>query len=210
VVVPIPEVAGKAALYVQDDDIEEMANALCEVQKPSVRNSLITAGLEQAKKFSWSNMGKVVSSVLINTTLLPLNLKEINLIIFPDWSQPEELLGLELQKVISAIATHPNCKQITLLIDTTDISGEDAELLLSGVTMNLLMEEELDITEGLEISLVGNLADIQWEALLPHIQAKIVLESENKQAIALTGADTLAAYELENFTTQQNEQFFFT
>lgn len=42
----IPEVAGKAALYVQDDDVDGMVNALCEVQKPSVRNSLITAGLE--------------------------------------------------------------------------------------------------------------------------------------------------------------------
>lgn len=204
----IPEVAGKAALYVQDDDIEEMANALCEVQKPSVRKSLITAGLEQAKKFSWANMAQVVSSTLIETTLLPLNLKEINLIVFPDWSQPEESLGLELQKVISAIATHPASDRITLLIDTTDISPEDAELLLSGVTMNLLMEEDIDISEGLEISLVSNLADIQWQALIPHIQARIILSTENQQASALFGADTLAAYEIESFAVQQTEQFF--
>ncbi len=195
----IPEVAGKAALYVQDDDIEGMANALCEVQKPSVRNSLIAAGLKQAKQFSWSNMAKVVSSVLIDTTLLRLNLKEINLIVFPDWSQPEELLSLELQRVISAIATHPDSNQITLLIDTSDISSEDAELLLSGVTMNLLMEEDLDITEGLEISLVSNLADIQWEALLPRIQARIVLEYENKQAIAQVKVENLLSYNLDSF-----------
>lgn len=204
----IPEVAGKAALYVQDDDVEEMANALCEVQKPSVRKSLITAGLEQAKQFSWANMAKIVSSTLIDTTLLPLNLKEINLIVFPDWSQPEELLGLELQKVISAIA-NPASDRITLLIDTTDISPEDAELLLSGVTMNLLMEEDIDISEGLEISLVSNLADIQWEALIPHIQAKIILSAENQQTSALYGVN-IPAFELEKFTTQQNEQFFFT
>src|SRR3569833_1886955 len=98
-------------------------------------------------------MAKVVSSTLINTTLLSLNLKEIYLIVFPDWSQPEESLGLELQKLISAIATHPDSQKITLLIDTSGISSQDAELFLSGVTMNLLMEEDLDITEGLEISL---------------------------------------------------------
>ncbi|MBW4447781.1 MAG: glycosyltransferase [Spirirestis rafaelensis WJT71-NPBG6] len=197
----IPEVAGKAALYVQDNDIEEMANALCEVQKPSVRNSLIAAGLEQAKKFSWSNMAKVVSSTLINTTLLSLNLREINLIVFPDWSQPEESLGLELEKLISAIATHPDSQKITLLIDTSGISSEDAELLLSGVTMNLLMEEGLDITEGLEISLISNLADIQWEALLSRIQARIVLECENKQAIAQVKADNLPSYNLDYFNS---------
>lgn len=45
----IPEVAGEAALYVNDEDVDGLANALCEVQKPSVRKSLITAGLEQAK-----------------------------------------------------------------------------------------------------------------------------------------------------------------
>jgi glycosyltransferase involved in cell wall biosynthesis len=197
----IPEVAGKAALYVQDDDIEEMANALCEVQKPSVRKSLITAGLEQAKKFSWANMAKVVSSTLIDTTLLPLNLKQINLIVFPDWSHPEESLGLELQRVISAIATHPDSKQITLLIDTSGIYSEDAKLLLSGVTMNLLMEEDLDITEGLEIYLVSNLADIQWEALLSRIQARIVLSAENKQAIAQNKAENVPSYDLDYFNS---------
>ncbi|MBD2609422.1 FkbM family methyltransferase [Scytonema hofmannii FACHB-248] len=203
----IPEVAGKAALYVQDDDVEQMANALCEVQKPSVRNSLIAAGLEQAKQFSWANMAKVVSSTLINTTLLPLNLREINLIVFPDWLQPEESLGLELQRVISAIATHPASEQITLLIDTNGISSEDVELFLSGVAMNLLMEEDLDITEGLQISLVSNLADIQWEALLPRIQARIILSAENQEANALYGVN-IPAFELESFTVQQIEQLF--
>ncbi|GAX41100.1 group 1 glycosyl transferase [Tolypothrix sp. NIES-4075] len=194
----IPEVAGKAALYVQDDDIEEMANALCEVQKPSVRNPLIAAGLKQAKQFSWSKMAKEISSVLIDTTLLPLNLRETNLIVFPDWSQPEELLGLELQQIISAIAAHPDSDRTTLLIDTSNISLEDAELLLSGVTMNLLMEENLDVSEGLEISLIRDLADIQWEALLPRIQARIVLQDENKEALAQAKADNLLFYDLEN------------
>ncbi len=80
----IPEVAGEAAIYVNDDDVDRLANALCEVQKPSIRNSLITAGLAQAQKFSWSKMADIISSTLIDATLLPFNLKEINLIIFPD------------------------------------------------------------------------------------------------------------------------------
>ncbi|WP_231510343.1 CmcI family methyltransferase [Fischerella sp. PCC 9605] len=206
----LPEVAGEAAIYIKDDDVQGLADALCEVQKPSVRQSLIAAGLEQAKKFSWSKMANIVSSALIDATLLPLNLKEINLIIFPDWSQPEESLCLELERVIKAIATYLDSQPITLLIDTSNIATEDAELLLSGITMNLLMQEDLDVTENLEISLVGNLADIQWDALLSRIHARIVLEHENQNALIQAKSQNLTSYEIDEFSKAQAEQFFFT
>lgn len=64
----IPEVAGKAALYVNDGDVDGLANALCDVQKLNVRNLLIAAGLEQAKKFSWTKMASIVSSALMKAS----------------------------------------------------------------------------------------------------------------------------------------------
>uniref|UniRef100_A0A8J7CY20 Glycosyltransferase n=1 Tax=Desmonostoc muscorum LEGE 12446 TaxID=1828758 RepID=A0A8J7CY20_DESMC len=198
----IPEVAGKAAIYVDDSNVDELANALCDVQKPGIRNSLIAAGLAQAKKFSWLKMAETVSSALIDATLVSLNLKEINLIIFPDWSQPEELIGLELQRVMKAVATNTSSEKTTLLINTGNIPVEDAELFLSSVAMNLLVEEDLDVTEGLEISLVGNLADIQWEALLPNIYARIVLEHEDQQAIVQVQAENLPSRQLESLSNQ--------
>ncbi|PMB17828.1 glycosyltransferase family 4 protein, partial [Fischerella thermalis] len=204
----LPEVAGEAAIYIKDDDIQGLADALCEVQKPSVRQSLIAAGLEQAKKFSWSKMAEIVSSALIDATLLPLNLKEMNLIIFPDWLQPEELISLELAQVIKTLAIHSENSNITLLIDTNNIATEDAELFLSSVTMNLLMEEDLDITDGLEISIVGNLADIQWKVLLPRLHGRIVLKHENQQALIQAKADTLSAYELASFSQARDKEFF--
>jgi glycosyltransferase involved in cell wall biosynthesis/predicted O-methyltransferase YrrM len=196
----IPEVAGEAAIYINYDDVYKLANALCEVQKPSVRQSLIAAGLEQAKKFSWSKMAEIVSSALIDVTLLSLNLKDINLIIFPDWLQPEEFISLELAQVIKTLATHSDSSNMTLLIDTNNIATEDADLLLSSVTMSLLMEEDLDITDGLEISLVGNLTEIQWKVLLPRLHGRIVLPNENKQALIQAKADTLTSYELASFS----------
>ena len=198
----IPEVAGDAAIYVNDDDMDELANALCEVQKLSIRHCLITAGLAQAKKFSWTNMAQTVSSALIDATLVSLNLKEVNLIIFPDWSQAEELIGLELQRVMKAVATHFSSEKVTLLLDTDNIAGEDAELFVSSVVMNLLLEEDLDVTEGLEISLVKNLVDVQWEALLPRIHARIILEHEDKQAIAQVQAEKLASCQLDSLSNQ--------
>ncbi|MEH2118566.1 glycosyltransferase [Nostoc sp.] len=205
----IPEVAGDAAIYVQDDDVNALANALCEVQKPSIRHFLITAGLAQAKKFSWTKMAQTVSSAMIDATLLSLNINEINLIIFPDWSQPEELVGLELERVMKTVATHMDRKKTTLLINTGNLDVEDAELFLSSVVMNLLVQEDLDVTERLEISLVENLADIQWEALLPRIHARIVLEYEDKNALSQAKAETLTSYEIEIFQEAQAKQFFF-
>jgi len=195
----LPEVAGEAALYVNDRDVEGLADALCEVQKPKVRNSLISAGLEQAKKFSWSKMATTVSSALIDATLARLNLKEINLIIFPDWTQPEESLGLELERVVRAIATHPGKSKMSLLVDNSNISDEDANLALSSVAMNLLMEEDLDVSDGPEISLIGQLSKIQWSALIPRIYSRILLENENTEAIVQAKAQNIPTFDPDSF-----------
>ncbi|MEG4346773.1 class I SAM-dependent methyltransferase [Microcoleus sp. A003_D6] len=195
----IPEVAKEAALYVNDDDVEGLTDALCEVQKPKIRRALIAAGLEQAKKFSWSKMAERVSLALIDATLLRLNLKEINLIIFPDWSQREESLSLELAGVIRLLATHPDQNKMTVLIDSSNISDEDANLSLSSVAMNLLMEEDLDVSEGPQISLIGQLSKFQWEALMPRIHGRVVLENENKDFIAQLGAEEIPFYSLDSW-----------
>lgn len=61
----IPEVAGQAPLYVKDNDVQGLVNALIEVQKPLIRNTAIAAGFERVKLFSWSKMANTVSSALI-------------------------------------------------------------------------------------------------------------------------------------------------
>jgi glycosyltransferase involved in cell wall biosynthesis/predicted O-methyltransferase YrrM len=193
----IPEVAGEAALYVNDDDVDGLTDALCEVQKLTVRQSLISVGMEQAKKFSWSKTAQRISYALIHTTLLPLNLRQINLIIFPDWSQAEESLGLDLQRVMSAFTTHPDKSKMTLLVDSSNISDEDANLVLSSVAMNLLMAEDLDVSDGPEISLIGKLSEIQWSVLMSRLYGRIVLEHDNNKAIAQAKADDIPYYQVD-------------
>ncbi|ERT04472.1 glycosyl transferases group 1 family protein [Lyngbya aestuarii BL J] len=194
----IPEVAGEAAIYVNETDINAMANALCEVQKPQVRRQLIETGLQQAKKFSWQKMADIVSSALINATLQRLNLREINLIIFPDWTQDEESLGSDLAEVIKSVITHPDSSRMTLLIDNSNISNEEADLALSSIVMNLIMEEELEVADEPNISLIGQLSEIQWSALIPHLQGRIVLEHENQDAIKQTQAENIPTVELDS------------
>ena len=144
-------------------------------------------------------MAKTVSSALIDQTLVRLNLKEINLIVFPDWTQPEESLGLELERVVRAIATHPDKSKMTLLVDSSNISDEDANLALSSVAMNLLMEEDLDVWDGPEISLIGQLSEIQWSVLMQRLNGRIVLENENKEAIAQIAVPNIPSFQLNSF-----------
>jgi hypothetical protein len=115
-----------------------------------------------------------------------IKLREVNLIIFPDWTKPEESLGLELERVVRTIATHPDKSKMALLIYYNNISDEDANLVLSGVTVNLLMQEDLDVSEGPEISLIGELSKIQWSALMPCLTFIIVLERGENQEIMAT------------------------
>ncbi|MFO5440750.1 MAG: glycosyltransferase family 1 protein, partial [Dolichospermum sp.] len=188
-------------IYVNDNDVSALANALCDVQKPNIRKALITAGLAQSKNFSWTKMAKIVSSELINTTLLPLNLREINLIIFPDWTQAEDELGFELQEVIQTLANHPENQKITLIIHIGNLTIEDAEMFLSSVAMNLLMAD-LDISDTIEISLIDKLGNMQWQSLLPRIYGRVILSNEAKINLAQIPVSDLKSYQLDSLISQ--------
>ena len=195
----IPEVAGEAALYVEDSNIDEMVNALCEVQKPAVRNSLIQSGLAQAQKFSWSKMAQIIEKTLIESSFIPLQLGERNLIVFPDWSLPEEKLGEQLAEVLRAVAGY--AEPLTLLIEASSIETEEANYFLSSIAMQLLMEESLEASETVTISILGKLDLLQWKALLPHLEARLTLYGENQEAIDHLPLSHLPTYSLSEIST---------
>jgi hypothetical protein len=70
---------------------------------------------------------------------------------------------------------------------------------LSSVAMNLLMEEDLDVSDGPEISLIGHLSEMQRSALTPRLYGRIVLDNENQEAIAQAKAENISSFELDNF-----------
>jgi glycosyltransferase involved in cell wall biosynthesis len=198
----IPEVAGEAAIYVSDDDVDGMKKALVEIQEPQTRAALITAGLEQVKKFSWAKMGGIVSSVLIEQTLAHLHLGQDNLIIFPDWSQDEETVSEEISNTLYNLARSSDFHQPTFLIDTSNVEDlESANMLVSSIAMNLMMSADLDITEHIEIALTGKLTSIQWEVLLPKLRGRIKLELENVGAVESSGANLISEIQLTEILT---------
>ncbi|MFN6559757.1 MAG: hypothetical protein RMY28_008105 [Nostoc sp. ChiSLP01] len=145
---------------------------------------------------------ELLSKYFADTLSQNLQLRDINLIIFPDWSQPEESLGLVLEQVIKTLLSHVESEKITLIINTSNIATEDAEIFLSSVSMNLLIQEDLDINNGLQISLLGNLSHIEWQALLPRIHARLILEYEDREALTKVPVKNLGCYELDNWISQ--------
>ncbi|WGV28918.1 FkbM family methyltransferase [Halotia branconii CENA392] len=145
---------------------------------------------------------EISSNYITDTLNQNFRLGDINLIIFPDWSQSEESVISELEQVIKTIATYPNSKKITLIININNFTLEYVELLLSSVTINLLMQEDLDITEGLDFFLVENLNYIQWQTILPHIYARIILDHEDKQTLTQVPVNKLLSCQLDNLNNQ--------
>jgi hypothetical protein len=136
-----------------------------------------------------------------------INLREINFIVFPDWSQPEESVSSALVPVIKTVLTHPDKSRITLLLDTNFISEEDANLILSGIFMNLLLHEDLSVEDGAEITALGALNDSQWKTLLQHIKFRIILAVESQHAIIQSGADHLPCCYPEDINLKRLTRF---
>jgi predicted O-linked N-acetylglucosamine transferase (SPINDLY family) len=140
---------------------------------------------------------KLITEAAI-TDILNIKPGNINIIIFPNWLQTEEELIVELEQVLKAVVTHSDSNQITLFINIHSICEDDANLILSAVLMNLIVAENLDVEAGCEISLLGNLDDIEWQFLLSCLHARIMLEHENPDVLALFPLVNTPICEVEN------------
>ncbi len=131
---------------------------------------------------------------------LILSSENINLIIFPDWTQPEELLLLDFERVIKSLVYHPASQQITLLVETGNLRENEVSLLLSGVAMNLLMTENLDVSHGCEISLLGNLDRREWEVLVDYLHCRVTFLHENQAVLLNLPIEYVPACTIDDFS----------
>ncbi|MBD2089136.1 class I SAM-dependent methyltransferase [Microcoleus sp. FACHB-1515] len=116
-----------------------------------------------------------------------LRLRSINWIAFPDWNQPEDELFAMLSELLHSVLTHPDSAQLTLLISTSGVDPEEADLMISSVAIELVSELEID--DEPEITLFGDLSAIEWRVLLPQIAQRVRLPQENQSAIDQSGID---------------------
>jgi len=108
-----------------------------------------------------------------------------NLIAFPDWSQPEEVLFADLVTLLQTVLTDPERDRTTLLIYTGATDPEEADMALSSVALHLLTEAGVALDEGTEIALVPPMEPEEWRSLLPHIHQHLPLPHEDAEGMAI-------------------------
>ncbi len=108
-----------------------------------------------------------------------LRLRDTNLLLCPDWDQPETELFSALATTLQQLMTRGDRHSITLLIHPGKLDPEEVDLAISSVVMYLLSDGELqgdDLDQTLEISVLPELDDLQWQALQPQIAEEIFLQ----------------------------------
>ncbi|MFN6481695.1 MULTISPECIES: tetratricopeptide repeat protein [unclassified Nostoc] len=132
-------------------------------------------------------------------------LRDINLIIFPDWSNLETAMpslreaaptanfstkrfantnAEDLMHVLRTLFTHPARQEITLLIDTRTLSDElqdNANSLLFETVLKLSLEEAF--SEDLNVGLTGQLTTQEWSIIKSLINFRIPINNEDSHII---------------------------
>jgi hypothetical protein len=134
-------------------------------------------------------------------------LREINLIAFPDWQQPEEVVFQEVLAAVQGVMQRSDRAQITLLIYVSPRHAAEADLLLSGVLMQLLSEDAeavaIDTTvESPEISLISHLDPSQWQHLLPDLAHRVILAHEDQAILQRFQAESLSTITFPSLNDQ--------
>jgi len=186
-------IEGETGFLVDEGDVDGMAEYMIQLaENPELAQKLGEAGrkrieehfsLEQSLNNLWTIIKDSIEKNKAQQLTQKLNLSETNLIVFPDWSISEEEIGENLLEVILQLMETPPEKPITLLVDTTGILPEDATELFSAISMSLLFEYELDLTEYITISLLGELTDQEWQILATLITKKLKIKHENQDLI---------------------------
>jgi glycosyltransferase involved in cell wall biosynthesis len=152
----IPEVGGEAVMYVPDDSIETMAEALLEVQKPGRRSKLIKDGLEQAKQFNWSSMAQAVKQVLVSNTQKNQTPK---ILIEVDWNASEESIYEHFTTFFKVVLSLKNPSQYDFLIDAIEVDLALADEITTGAFMEALMEHDSAEDQDVSIRLLDTMAE---------------------------------------------------
>lgn len=141
--------------------------------------------------------GKFNSNLDLDVLKSQFQLRESNIVVFPNWKVSEEELQETLCALINALGKRVDCERLTLLLDITGVEETMANLALSSACMQLVMADIDDSYSNLQISFLSQLNPRQWQALLKNVQSRIVLPQENRRAIAFANAQHLPGLTIE-------------
>ena len=119
----LSEVAGNAAIYVDEYEITEMIQALEQVQIPEIRQKLIQSGLEQSKRFSWKKMAEGIAHLCRETIENQRNQRIKNNVSILLWQElRKEQIKLEI------LNNNPANQELSYLQEINNLQNESLNL----------------------------------------------------------------------------------
>ncbi len=130
-----------------------------------------------------------------------LQLRATNLVVFPNWRLPGEVVGGQLRALLRALITHPAGARLALLVNLADdASGR----LLVEVARELMMPGGVPIAGGPGVAALNPaFPSDQWRVLLTVLQWRVTLADEDATAVAASGAGSLPAITVESLASKQ-------
>jgi len=114
-------------------------------------------------------------------------LRAINLVVFPAWNQPLEIVRSQLFRLLQAVVAHPDRQRITLVVNV----GGPQEAIAAGLISELADQivHARALVDKPEISAIGkSFGPDQWEVLMACVQWRVSLPQDDQEAIAIAKA----------------------
>lgn len=127
-----------------------------------------------------------------------LQLRELNLVAFPNWSLPPDRVRAQLRSLLTAAVAHPQAARMTLVIDITNQRHEfPSQLTREAIGQHITPGGMQRPGTPNVAAVTGNFEAEQWEILCSCLQRRIILPDESPQALAASGALSLPSISLE-------------
>jgi SAM-dependent methyltransferase len=131
-------------------------------------------------------------------------LREINLIVLPDWGRATPSLITEIRALLRAVVTHPEAKRIALLVS---VAGERADVAEQTLAM-LVSEAQRDWRPAAgaapELAGIGKtFGPDQWEVLGNCMQYRVPIAGEDRQIALRRGIAQLPTLSIAALAARQ-------
>ncbi len=119
--------------------------------------------------------------------LIQERLRKLNVLVCPDWTQPEEDLLPELMAQLKAVVNYPHGRDLLILVSSEGTSRYLAELALCEILFQLMLDIQIDNESSCpDIVLLNPFEPYQWNILLPHLNGRLNLAREKLPNPALS------------------------
>ncbi|MCY7333708.1 MAG: glycosyltransferase [Pseudanabaena sp. CAN_BIN31] len=126
-------------------------------------------------------------------------LRDINLVLFPDWQKSEEEIANYLYSYLELILKHPEKKSMTIFVAFNGLDNEEFNSWLVDIILSLIIEKDIDVSDGEPNFITVQINDNRcWENISTYISGVLPVQFSDltKLSTYFPNIDILTAHNL--------------